>query len=76
MIERRVAEVSVFVGKLLVLGLVLIVKRQAAIESMTVMLVEELFVVWVEGLVWKSWGEKQVLMDHHRDHLDVIAFLW
>ena len=36
---------SVFVGKLLVLGLVLIVKRQAVIESMTVMLVEELFVV-------------------------------
>lgn len=39
------AEVSVFAGRLLVLGLVLIVKRQAAIESMTVMLVEELFVV-------------------------------
>ena len=39
------AEVSVFVEKLLVLGLVSIVKRQGAIESMTVMLVEELSVV-------------------------------
>lgn len=39
------SEVSVFVVRLLVLGLVLVVKRQAAIESMTVKLVRDTFVV-------------------------------
>lgn len=39
------AEASVFVVRLLVLGLALLLKRQAAIESMTVMLVGKMFVV-------------------------------
>lgn len=49
---------SAFVVGRLVLGLVLVAKRQAAIESVTAMLIGEIFVGWVEGWVLKSRGEK------------------
>lgn len=67
---------SAFVVRLLVLGLVSVVKRQAAIENVTAMLIVKMFEVLVEGWVLKSRGEKQVSKDHRRDRLGVVAFLW